>query len=306
MADELDPANNLPAGYVPPKVWTWDKPSGGQFAHINRPISGATQEKKLPVGKHPFQLYSAGTPNGVKVAIMLEELLAAGYTDAEYDAWMIRISEGDQFGSDFVAINPNSKIPALMDHSENPPLRLFESGSILFYLAEKFGVFLPTERRKRTETMNWLMWQMGSAPFVGGGFGHFFVYAPIRIEYAINRFAMETKRQLHVLELQLAKNEYVAGEDYTIADMAVWPWYGSIMTQAYGAQEFLSVHEYPNVKRWVDQVSARTAVQRGRRVNTAFGPEELQLPERHDASDIDRALEAWEAWQRKQAEVEPA
>jgi GST-like protein len=256
----------------------------------------------LPVGKHPFQLYSTGTPNGVKASVMLEELLAKGHKEAEYDAWLIRIGEGDQFGSGFVEINPNSKIPAMMDHSEKPPLRIFESGSILFYLAEKFGELLPTERRKRTETMNWLMWQMGSAPFVGGGFGHFYVYAPIKIEYAINRYAMETKRQLHVLETHLADKEYLVGDEYTIADIATWTWYGSIMTMAYGCQEFLSVHEYPNVKRWVDLIAARPAVQRGRRVNTAFGPEELHLPERHDASDIDRALKAWDEWQKKQAE----
>jgi GST-like protein len=301
MADEMDPSKNMPPGYVPPKVWTWDKPSGGQFANINRPISGATHEKELPVGKHPIQLYSTGTPNGVKATIMLEELLALGHGGAEYDAWMIRIGEGDQFGSGFVAINPNSKIPAMMDHSENPPLRVFESGSILFYLAEKFGAFLPTERRKRTETMNWLMWQMGAAPFVGGGFGHFYVYAPIKIEYAINRYAMETKRHLHLLDVHLADKEYMIGDEYTIADMAIWTWYGSIMTMAYGAQEFLSVHEYANLKRWVDQIGAREAVKRGRRVNTAFGPEELHLPERHDASDIDRALERFEQWQKQQA-----
>jgi GST-like protein len=307
MADEMDPSKNMPPGYVPPKVWTWDQPSGGQFANINRPISGATAQKELPVGKHKLQLHSTGTPNGVKATIMLEELLAAGH-DAEYDAWLIRIGEGDQFGSGFVAINPNSKIPALLDRSTDPPTRVFESGSILVYLAEKFGnAFLPTEHYKRTETFNWLMWQMGSAPFVGGGFGHFYVYAPIKIEYAINRYAMETKRQLHVLDTHLAKNEYMAGDEYTIADMAIWPWYGSIMTQGYGAQEFLSVHEYTNLKRWVDQVGDRPAVNRGRRVNTAFGPEELQLPERHDASDIDRALKAWDDWQAKQeAEKQPA
>jgi GSH-dependent disulfide-bond oxidoreductase len=306
MADEMDPAKNMPPGYVPPKVWTWDQPSGGQFANINRPISGATSQKELPVGKHPLQLHSTGTPNGVKVTIMLEELLAAGH-DAEYDAWLIRIGEGDQFSSGFVAINPNSKIPALLDRSTDPPTRVFESGSILIYLAEKFGsAFLPTEHYKRTETFNWLMWQMGSAPFVGGGFGHFFTYAPIKIEYAINRYAMETKRQLHVLETHLTSHEYMAGDEYTIADMAIWPWYGSIMTMAYGAQEFLSVDEYPNLKRWVDQIAARPAVNRGRRVNTAFGPEELQLHERHAASDIDRALTAWDEWQAKQAQTEPA
>jgi GST-like protein len=287
MADEMDPADNQPPGYVPPKVWTWDAPSGGQFANINRPISGATSEKELPVGKHPFQLYSMGTPNGVKVTIMLEELLAAGHKGAEYDAWLIRIGDGDQFTSGFVAVNPNSKIPAMMDHGTNPPTRLFESGSMLVYLAEKFGAFLPTEHHARAETMNWLMWQMGSAPFVGGGFGHFFAYAPFKMEYPINRYAMETKRQLHVLDTHLAANEYMAGSDYTIADMAIWPWYGSIMRAAYGAQEFLSVHEYKNLDRWVDLVGARPAVKRGQMVNRTFPPIEGQLLERHDASDFE-------------------
>ena len=287
MADEPDPANNQPPGYVPPRVWTWDQPSGGQFANINRPVSGATHEKALPVGKHPFQLYSMGTPNGVKVTILLEELLAAGHPDAEYDAWLIRIGDGDQFSSGFVEINPNSKIPAMVDRSLDPPIRLFESGSMLVYLAEKFGAFLPTDRRKRAETMNWLMWQMGSAPFVGGGFGHFYVYAPFKMEYPINRFAMETKRQLHVLDTHLATNAYMAGDDYTIADMAIWPWYGSIMREAYGAQEFLSVHEYPNLDRWVDQVGSREAVKRGRMVNRTFGSPETQLLERHDATDFE-------------------
>ena len=288
MADAPDSANNQPAGYVPPRVWTWDKANGGQFANINRPISGATHEKVLPIGKHPIQLYSLGTPNGVKVTIMLEELLAAGHAGAEYDAWLIRIGEGDQFSSGFVEVNPNSKIPAMMDHSTDPVTRVFESGSILFYLAEKFGAFLPTEHRKRTETMNWLMWQMGSAPFVGGGFGHFFAYAPFKMEYPINRFAMETKRQLHVLDTHLAAHEYMAGDEYTIADMAIWPWYGSIMREAYGAQEFLAVEEYPSLSRWVDLIAARPAVKRGRMVNRTFGAPESQLAERHDASDFDR------------------
>jgi GST-like protein len=287
MSDESDAANNQPAGYVPPAVWTWDKANGGQFAHINRPVSGATHDKALPVGKHPLQLYSLGTPNGVKVTIMLEELLAAGHRGAEYDAWLIKIADGDQFSSGFVAVNPNSKIPALMDHSTNPPTRVFESGSILFYLAEKFGAFLPTEHRKRTETMNWLMWQMGSAPFVGGGFGHFYAYAPFKMEYPINRFAMETKRQLHVLDTHLADNEYMVGDEYTIADIAIWTWYGAILREAYGAQEFLSVHEYVHLNRWVDAIAARDAVKRGRKVNRTFGPPETQLAERHDASDFD-------------------
>lgn len=293
MADAPDPALNLPAGYVPPKVWTWDKENGGQFASINRPISGATHERELPVGDHPLQLYSLGTPNGVKVTIMLEELLAAGHSGAEYDAWLINISKGDQFGSGFVGVNPNSKIPAMMDHSTSPPTRLFESGSILFYLAEKFGAFLPTEHHARAETMNWLMWQMGAAPFLGGGFGHFFAYAPIKIEYAIDRYAMEVKRQLHVLETQLAKTEYVAGGDYTIADIAIWPWYGAIAQGlAYpGSREFLAIDEYPNFNRWVEQVAARPAVQRGRMVNRSSGDPATQLRERHAASDFDHNRE---------------
>ncbi len=287
MADGPDPANNQPAGYVPPQVWTWDAPSGGQFANINRPTSGATHDKVLPVGKHPFQLYSMGTPNGVKVTIMLEELLAAGHAGAEYDAWLIKIGDGNQFGSGFVAINPNSKIPAMMDHSVSPPLRLFESGSMLVYLAEKFGAFLSTDTHKRAETMNWLMWQMGSAPFVGGGFGHFFAYAPFKMQYPIDRYAMETKRQLHVLDTHLATNDYMVGDDYTIADMAIWPWYGSIMREAYAAQEFLNVGEYTNLSRWVDLVGGRGAVKRGRMVNRTFGGPETQLRERHDAGDFD-------------------
>jgi GST-like protein len=287
MADEMDPADNQPPGYVPPRVWSWDAPSGGQFANINRPTSGATHEKDLPVGRHPLQLYSMGTPNGVKVTIMLEELLAAGHPGAEYDAWMIRIGDGDQFSSGFVRVNPNSKIPAMMDHSTDPPTRLFESGSILVYLAEKFGAFLPAEHHARAETFNWLMWQMGSAPFVGGGFGHFFAYAPFKIEYAINRYAMETKRQLHVLDTHLANHEYMAGSDYTIADIAIWPWYGAMMRAAYGAQEFLSVHQYENVDRWTDLISARPAVKRGQMVNRTFPPIEGQLLERHEASDFE-------------------
>ncbi len=287
MADAPDPANNQPAGYVPPKVWIWDAANGGQFANINRPTSGATHDKVLPVGKHPFQLYSMGTPNGVKVTIMLEELLALGHAGADYDAWLIKIGDGDQFGSGFVAINPNSKIPAMIDHSVNPPVRLFESGSMLVYLAEKFGAFLPTETHKRAETMNWLMWQMGSAPFVGGGFGHFFAYAPFKMQYPIDRYAMETKRQLHVLDTHLATNQYMVGDDYTIADMAIWPWYGSIMRDAYAAQEFLGVGDYPNLNRWVDLVGGREAVKRGRMVNRTFGGPETQLRERHDAADFD-------------------
>ncbi len=286
MADS-DPAANQPPGYVPPKVWTWDKPSGGAFASVNRPTSGATHEKELPVGRHPLQLYSLGTPNGVKVTIMLEELLEKGHAGAEYDAWFININEGDQFSSGFVAINPNSKIPAMMDHSLDPPVRLFESGSILFYLAEKFGEFLPGEVRARAETMNWLMWQMGSAPYVGGGFGHFYNYAPFKIEYAIDRFAMETKRQLHVLDQHLAQHEYMAGGEYTIADIAILTWYGNMMRNSYGAAEFLSVHEYTNVERWVVQLNERPAVRRGRMVNRTFGGPESQLRERHDARDFE-------------------
>jgi len=285
MADADDSANNQPAGYVPPEVWTWEPGNGGQFANINRPISGATHERELPVGKHPLQLYSLGTPNGQKVTILLEELLAAGHAAAEYDAWLIEIGKGDQFGSGFVAINPNSKIPALADHSLDPPLRLFESGSILVYLAEKFGAFLPAEPRARAETFNWLMWQMGSAPFVGGGFGHFYAYAPFKIQYAIDRYAMETKRQLHVLDSHLADHTYLVGDAYTIADMAVWPWYGGVLNGAYGAQMFLSVADYPNLARWSDLIAARPAVKRGRIVNRIMG--DVQLRERHDASDFD-------------------
>ncbi|NOU34944.1 MAG: glutathione-dependent disulfide-bond oxidoreductase [Polyangiaceae bacterium] len=274
--------------YVPPKVWTWNKDNGGQFAKINRPIAGSTHEKVLPVGKHPLQLYSLATPNGVKVTVMLEELLAAGHTGAEYDAWLINIGEGDQFGSGFVDVNPNSKIPALMDHSENPPVRVFESGSILMYLAEKFGAFLPTERRARTECLSWLFWQMGSGPYLGGGFGHFYAYAPIKIEYAIDRFAMEVKRQLDVLDRRLAESEYLGGDTYSIADMAVWPWYGALVSgQVYGAGEFLEVKSYAHVNRWTNQIAERPAVKRGRMVNRAMGPLESQLRERHDASDFE-------------------
>ncbi|KXU32110.1 thiol:disulfide oxidoreductase [Sphingobium sp. 22B] len=273
--------------YIPPRVWTWDKESGGAFANINRPIAGPTHEKELPVGKHPLQLYSLATPNGQKVTIMLEELLAAG-KDAEYDAWLIRINEGDQFGSGFVSVNPNSKIPALMDHGVSPPRRVFESGSILIYLAEKFGAFLPTDPARRTETLNWLFWQMGSAPLLGGGFGHFFAYAPEKFEYAINRYTMEAKRQLDVLDRQLAEHEYIAGDEYTIADMAIWPWYGGVaLGRAYDAAEFLDVQSYGNVLRWAKQIDARPAVKRGRMVNKANGPLEEQLRERHEASDFD-------------------
>jgi len=274
--------------YTPPKVWTWDKESGGRFANINRPIAGATHEKDLPVGKHPLQLYSLGTPNGQKVTIMLEELLAAGHSGAEYDAWLINIGHGDQFGSGFVAINPNSKIPALVDRNEPKPVRIFESGAILIYLAEKFGAFLPTERSARAECLSWLFWQMGATPFLGGGFGHFYAYAPEKIEYAINRYAMEVKRQLDVLDRRLAQVEYLDGQDYSVADMAVWPWYGGLVkSNQYGAAEFLQVHEYKNVIRWADQIAARPAVKRGRIVNRTQGELSAQLHERHDASDFD-------------------
>ncbi|MDE2007317.1 MAG: glutathione-dependent disulfide-bond oxidoreductase [Rhodospirillales bacterium] len=274
--------------YVPPKVWQWNKPSGGRFANINRPVSGAMQEKELPVGKHPLQLYSLATPNGQKVTIMLEELLAAGHAGAEYDAWLIKIGEGDQFGSGFVALNPNSKIPALQDRSGPVPVRVFESGAILLYLAEKFGAFLPASGPARTESLSWLFWQMGSAPYLGGGFGHFYAYAPIKIEYAIDRFAMETKRQLDVLERRLAESEFLGGPDYSIADIAVWPWYGGLAKGLlYGAAEFLAVHEYTNVQRWADRIAARPAVKRGRIVNRLQGEPAQQLHERHDASDFD-------------------
>ncbi len=274
--------------YIPPKVWTWDKANGGEFANINRPISGPTHDKVLPVGRHPLQLYSMATPNGVKVTIMLEELLAAGHAGAEYDAWLIRINAGDQFGSGFVEVNPNSKIPALLDRSTARPIRLFESGSILLYLAEKFGAFLPKDIAARTETLNWLFWQMGSAPYLGGGFGHFYAYAPKKFEYAIDRFTMEVKRQLDVLDRRLADNEYLAGTDYTIADIAVFPWYGALLKGTiYGAAEFLSVHEYRHLQRWVDAIWARPAVKRGRMVNRTWGEPSEQLHERHEASDFD-------------------
>lgn len=275
--------------YTPPKVWTWNKENGGRFANINRPIAGPTQEKELPVGKHPFQLYSLATPNGVKVTVMLEELLAKGHTGAEYDAWLINIGSGDQFGSGFVSVNPNSKIPALMDHSDpKKPIRIFESGAILIHLAEKFGEFLPTDPGARAETLSWLMWQMGSAPYLGGGFGHFYAYAPTKIEYAIDRFAMEVKRQMDVLDRRLGESEYLAGSEYTIADMAVWPWYGSLAKGViYEAGEFLQVQDYKNVQRWTDQIAERPAVKRGRMVNRVFGEPSSQLRERHDASDFD-------------------
>ena len=274
--------------YSTPEVWTWDKANGGRFANINRPIAGPTHEQELPRGKHPLQLYSLATPNGVKVTLMLEELLALGHTGAEYDAWLIRIGEGDQFGSGFVAVNPNSKIPALLDCSGPEPVRVFESGSILLYLAEKFGVFLPTEPARRAECLSWLFWQMGSAPYLGGGFGHFYAYAPTKIEYAINRFAMETKRQLDVLNRRLDDNAYVGGDEYTIADIAIWPWYGALVKgQLYEAGEFLQVNEYTHVLRWADEIAKRLAAKRGRMVNRVTGPLDSQLHERHDASDFD-------------------
>ena len=280
------------ANYLPPKVWTWEQASGGAFASINRPISGATHDKALPVGKHPLQLYSLATPNGVKVTVMLEELLARGYSGAEYDAWLIRITEGDQFGSGFVEINPNSKIPALVDRSGSTPRRVFESGSILLYLAEKFGAFLPSDPAKRTEALNWLFWQMGSAPFLGGGFGHFYSYAPIKIEYAINRFAMEAKRQLDVLDRHLAAHEFMAGGDYSIADMAIWPWYGGLVrNEVYGAAEFLDAPSYVHLNRWANAIAERPAVKRGKMVNRTSGDPARQLRERHDASDFDLRTE---------------
>lgn len=273
--------------YQPPRVWV-PSANGGPFASINRPTAGPTHEKELPVGKHPLQLYSLATPNGVKVTIMLEELLAAGHGGAEYDAWLIKINEGDQFGSGFVDVNPNSKIPALLDRSGDAPVRVFESGSILLYLAEKFGAFLPKDAAKRTETLNWLFWQMGAGPLLGGGFGHFYAYAPEKIEYAINRYAMEAKRQLDVLDRQLANNRFIAGDEYTIADMAIWPWYGGLVQgEIYDAAEFLAVHEYQHVNRWAKEVAARPAVIRGRKVNRVRGKPEEQVAERHDASDLD-------------------
>ncbi len=286
-----EPPPNHPAGYVPPKVWQWNKENGGRFAAINRPIAGPTHEKELPVGKHPFQLYSLATPNGVKVTVMLEELLALGHKGAEYDAWIINIGQGDQFGSGFVDVNPNSKIPALMDRSGPTPIRIFESGAILVHLAEKFGAFLPTDPARRAETLSWLFWQMGSAPYLGGGFGHFYAYAPFKIEYAIDRFAMEVKRQLDVLDRRLAESEYLGGAEYTIADIAVWPWYGLLAKGgAYESGEFLDVKSYTNVQRWTEQIGQRPAVKRGRIVNRAQGTPALL--ERHDARDIDEALAA--------------
>jgi len=274
--------------YTPPAVWTWNKENGGRFASINRPVAGPTHDKELPIGKHPFQLYSLATPNGVKVTVMFEELLALGHIGAEYDAWMISIGNGDQFGSGFVAVNPNSKIPALMDRSGPTPIRIFESGAILVHLAEKFGAFLPTEPAARAECLSWLFWQMGSAPYLGGGFGHFYAYAPVKIEYAIDRFAMEVKRQLDVLDRRLGESEYLGGKDYTIADMAVWPWYGALAKGlVYGAGEFLEVDSYKNVQRWTDAIAARPAVKRGRMVNRATGELSSQLRERHDAGDFD-------------------
>jgi GSH-dependent disulfide-bond oxidoreductase len=276
------------SGYVPPAVWTWNKDNGGRFASINRPIAGATHDKDLPVGRHPMQLYSLATPNGVKVTVMLEELLALGHAGAEYDAWIIPINEGAQFGSGFVSVNPNSKIPALLDRSGARPVRVFESGAILIHLAEKFGAFLPTDPAQRAECLSWLMWQMGSAPFLGGGFGQFYAYAPLKIEYAIDRYAMEVKRQLDVLDQRLAQSAYLAGDDYTIADMAVWPWYGALVKgQLYEAGEFLQVQDYQHVLRWTDQIAQRPAARRGRRVNRTWGAPDSQLRERHEASDFD-------------------
>ncbi len=279
--------NDSPA-FTPPKVWTWNKESGGRFASINRPIAGPTHDKELPVGRHPLQLYSLATPNGVKVTVMLEELLALGHLGAEYDAWLIRIIDGDQFGGGFVAVNPNSKIPALLDRGGPKSIRVFESGAILLYLAEKFGAFLPSDPATRAECLSWLFWQMGSAPYLGGGFGHFYAYAPLKIEYAIDRFAMEVKRQLDVLDRRLAQSEYLAGPDYTIADIAVWPWYGGLAKgRLYGAGEFLQVEGYANVQRWTDAIGHRPAAQRGRKVNCAWGELADQLHERHDASDFE-------------------
>ncbi|MFT4570579.1 MAG: GST-like protein [Hyphomicrobiaceae bacterium] len=284
--------------YTPPKVWTWNKESGGRFASINRPIAGSTHEKDLPVGKHPLQLYSLGTPNGIKVTILLEELLALGHSGAEYDAWLINIIEGAQFSSGFVDANPNSKIPALVDHSTDPPTRVFESGAMLLYLAERFEAFIPTAPRDRAECLSWLFWQMGATPFLGGGFGHFYAYAPVKLEYPIDRFAMEVKRQLDVLDRQLADHEFIAGSEYTIADMAIWPWYGGVMSNAvYDAAEFLETHTYKNILRWMKVIESRKAVSRGRMVNGVFGKPENQLRERHDASDFQT---------RTQDKLEPA
>ena len=274
--------------YTPPEIWTWDAENGGHFASINRPVAGATHDKALPIGKHPFQLYSLATPNGVKVTIMFEELLALGITDAEYDAWLIRIEDGDQFGSGFVGVNPNSKIPALMDYSAKTPTRIFESGAILLYLAEKFDVFLPSDSAARTECLCWLFWQMGSAPYLGGGFGHFYAYAPYKMEYPINRFTMETKRQLDVLDQRLGTVPFIGGSDYSIADMAIWPWYGQlVLGRQYNAGTFLDVDSYINVKKWAELIDARPAVQRGRMVNRVSGDPSMRLHERHDASDFD-------------------
>ena len=286
-----DETVSITTEYTPPTVWTWDQANGGRFANINRPIAGATHEKDLPVGKHPLQLYSLATPNGVKVTVMLEELLALGHTGAEYDAWLIKISEGDQFGSGFVAVNPNSKIPALLDRSGPKPVRVFESGAILLYLANKFGAFLPEDDAARAECLSWLFWQMGSAPYLGGGFGHFYAYAPSKMQYPIDRFAMEVKRQMDVLDRRLAESAYLAGDEYTIADMAVWAWYGALAKGVlYEAGEFLQVQTYTNVQRWTEQIAQRPAVQRGRMVNRTWGEASSQLPERHDASDFDQPL----------------
>jgi GST-like protein len=278
--------------YTPDSIWHWDRSTGGKFRNINRPISGSTNEKELPIGRHPFQLYSLATPNGVKITIMFEELLALGITEAEYDAWIINIMEGDQFSSGFVDINPNSKIPALCDRSTEEPLRVFETGSILLYLAEKFKNFIPSDRKGRTECMNWLFWQMGSGPYLGGGFGHFYAYAPVKIKYAIDRFSLEAKRQLDVLDKHLQDNTYMAGEEYSIADMAIWPWYGAmVLNNLYGAAEFLQVHEYKHLQRWASSISKRPAVQRGIIINRSWG-DGVKLPERHNASDIDLALKS--------------
>jgi GSH-dependent disulfide-bond oxidoreductase len=283
-----DPADNSPPGYTPPAVWSWDAANGGKFANINRPVAGATHERELPVGRHPMQLYSLGTPNGVKVTVMLEELLALGHAGAEYDAWLINITEGEQFGSGFVAVNPNSKIPALLDRSGPEPVRVFESGAILLHLAQKFGAFLPDDAHGRAECLSWLFWQMGSAPFLGGGFGHFYAYAPTKMRYPIDRYAMEVKRQMDVLDRHLAAHAYLAGAGYTIADMAVWPWYGALAKgQLYGAGEFLQVQTYTHVLRWADEIAQRPAVKRGRRVNRTWGDAASQLRERHEASDFD-------------------
>ena len=283
---------NAPTPYTPPKVWKWETESGGTFASINRPVAGATHDKELPVGKHPLQLYSLGTPNGVKVTVMLEELLARGFAGAEYDAWFISISDGDQFGSGFVGVNPNSKIPALMDHSGAKPIRIFESGAILLYLAEKFDALLPTDAEYRSECLSWLFWQMGSAPYLGGGFGHFYAYAPEKFEYSINRFAMEVKRQLDVLDRHLAENQFMCGQQYTIADIAIWPWYGAlVLRNIYDAAEFLDVNSYTNVVRWATEIGDRQAAKRGKMVNSAYGPPEEQLRERHDAADFETSTQ---------------